>query len=90
MLSTYLAEQWPTNLTKGAFASAVTSATELVHFITAWTAILTRAALTFVDIYNNVINVKVNVIYGKDKCLVAAIKLFEVSSNVLNPRNNIH
>ena len=84
MMSKSLAEQWPTNLAKGAFVSSVTSATEPVHFITAGTAILTWAALTFVDIYNNVINVKVIVVYGKDKRIVAASTLFEVYNNSMS------
>ena len=42
--------QLPTGLTGGALVPTGTSATELVHFITAGTAILTRAAHTFVDI----------------------------------------
>ena len=42
-----------TRLTSGAIVPTGTSTTELVHFITAGTAILTWAAGTFVDIFNN-------------------------------------
>ena len=42
--------QLPTGLTGGALVPTGTSATERVHYITTVTAILTGAALTFVDI----------------------------------------
>ena len=47
-------------MTGGALESSGTSATELVHFLTAGTAILTWSAGAFVDILNNT-NAKENV-----------------------------
>ena len=41
--------QFPTGMTGGALVPTGTSATERGHFITAGTAILTRAAHTFVN-----------------------------------------
>ena len=52
--------QLPTSLTGDALESNCTSATELVHFVTAGTAILTWVAGAFVDIFNNT-NAKENI-----------------------------
>ena len=58
-------KQLPTRLTSGALVPTGTTATELVHFVTAGTAMLTRVASTFVGIYNNVMHTKSSIVFRK-------------------------